>query len=249
LIILKTASEIGKIREAGRVLARTMREVSGTIVPGKTRLDQLDALAERLIVEAGGYPSFKGYKDYPAATCISVNEVVIHGIPGEYVLQEGDIVELDFGVLKDGWHADSAWTYGVGKVSEAAQRLMNVSKEALAQGIAKARVGNTVGDIGATVQRYVERNGYAVVKEMVGHGIGQSLHEEPQVPNYGKPGKGATLKEGTTICIEPMVNEGTGKVRTLADGWTLVTADGRISAHYEHTVAVTKDGPEILTLE
>ena len=249
MIVLKKESEIAMIREAGRVLARTMREVASSIVPGRTTLIELDALAERLISEAGCTPSFKGYKGYPAATCISVNDVVIHGIPSGYVLQEGDIVDLDFGVLRQGWHADSAWTYGVGKVSEPTQRLMNVTREALMQGIAKARVGNTVGDIGATVQRYVEKNGYSVVKEMVGHGIGQSLHEEPQVPNYGKPGKGPPLKEGTTICIEPMVNEGSGKVRTLEDGWTLVTADGRLSAHFEHTVAVTSAGPEILTLE
>lgn len=237
------------MREAGRVLARTMREVSGTMVAGKTTLKELDALAERLITEAGCQASFKGYRGYPAATCISVNHVVIHGIPNEYVLQEGDIVDLDFGVIKDGWHADSAWTFPIGNVPESTQRLLNVARESLFQGIAKARVGNTLGDVGVTIQRYVERNGYSVVREMVGHGIGQSLHEEPSVPNYGKPGKGQALKAGTTICIEPMVNEGTHKVDTLADGWTIVTADGKLSAHFEHTVAVTAEGPEILTLE
>jgi methionyl aminopeptidase len=249
LIILKKASEIAMMREAGRVLARTMRTVSEAIVPGRTTLAELDQLAERLITEAGCVPSFKGYRGYPAATCISVNEVVIHGIPDARVLQEGDIVDLDFGVIKEGWHADGAWTYGVGQVSDRAQRLMNVTRESLFQGIAKARVGNRVGDIGSTVQRYVEKNGYSVVRDLVGHGIGQSLHEEPSVPNFGRPGKGDLLRPGTTVCIEPMVNEGSHKVRTLDDGWTVVTADGRLSAHYEHTVAVTEAGPEILTLE
>ncbi len=249
MIILKKASEIAKMREAGRVVARTMRTVSETIVPGKTTLIELDALAERLILEAGCQPNFKGYRGYPASTCISVNQVVIHGIPSETVLMEGDIVDLDFGAIYEGWHADSAWTFGVGSVSESAQRLMNVTRESLFQGIAKARVGNRLGDVSATIQKYVERNGYSVVKEMVGHGIGQSLHEEPSVPNYGKPGKGPILKEGMTMCIEPMVNEGTARIVTLEDGWTVETADGRLSAHYEHTVAVTRDGPEILTVE
>jgi methionyl aminopeptidase len=249
LILLKRESDIAMMREAGRVLARTMRTVAETIVPGKTTLADLDRLAERLITEAGCVASFKGYRGYPAATCISVNEVVIHGIPDDRVLQEGDIVDLDFGVIKEGWHADGAWTYGVGTVSDQAQRLMNVTKESLFQGIAKARVGNRIGDISATVQRYVEKNGYSVVRDLVGHGIGQSLHEEPSVPNFGKPGKGAPIKAGMTMCIEPMVNQGTAKVVTLSDGWTVVTADGKLSAHYEHTVAVTEAGPEILTLE
>ncbi len=249
MIVLKKDSEIAKMREAGRVLARTMRVVSESIVPGKTTLLELDHLAERLITEAKCVPSFKGYRGYPAATCISVNNVVIHGIPDARVLMDGDIVDLDFGVTFDGWHADGAWTYGVGTVSERAQRLMNVTKESLYQGIAKARVGNRVGDISATVQKYVEKNGYSVVRDLVGHGIGQSLHEEPSVPNFGKPGKGPVLRAGTTMCIEPMVNEGTHKVLTLDDGWTVVTADGKLSAHYEHTVAVTDSGPEILTVE
>ena len=249
MIVLKNESEIAMMREAGRVIARTMREVSGSIVPGRTTLNQLDVLAERLITEAGCIPSFKGYRGYPAATCISVNQVVIHGIPNNTVLQEGDIVDLDFGVIHQGWHADSAWTYPVGNVSESAKRLMNVARESLYQGIAKAKAGNRLGDIGATVQKYVERSGYSVVKEMVGHGIGRNLHEEPSVPNYGKPGKGLLLKEGMTMCIEPMVNEGSPKIVTLDDGWTIETADGKLSAHYEHTVAITRDGPEILTVD
>ncbi|MCH8978885.1 MAG: type I methionyl aminopeptidase [Armatimonadetes bacterium] len=249
MIVLKKESEIAKMREAGRVLARTMKEVSGIITPGKTTLLDIDKLAERLIAEAGCQASFKNYRGFPASTCLSVNEVVIHGIPDGRVLQEGDIIDLDFGVIKDGWHADSAWTFPVGAVSDSTQRLMNVAKESLFQGIAKAQAGNRLGDIGATVQRYVERNGYSVVREMVGHGIGRDLHEEPSVPNFGKPGKGTVIKEGMTFCIEPMVNEGTHKVRTLDDGWTIVTADGKLSAHFEHTVAVTRDGPELLTIE
>ena len=249
MIVLKNESEIAKMREAGRVLARTMKEVSGIISPGKTTLNDIDQLAERLISEARCQASFKNYRGYPAATCLSVNDVVIHGIPNDYVLQEGDIIDLDFGVIKDGWHADSAWTFPVGTVSDSTQRLINVTRESLFQGIAKAQVGNRIGDIGATVQKYVERNGYSVVREMVGHGIGRSLHEEPSVPNFGKPGKGTLIKEGMTFCIEPMVNEGTHKVRTLDDGWTIVTADGKLSAHYEHTVAVTRDGPVLLTIE
>ena len=249
MIILKKDSEIAIMRENGRILARTMREVSSIIEPGKTTLIELDTLAERLIREAGATPSFKGYRGFPAASCISVNEVVIHGIPDEYVLQEGDIVDLDFGVYKDGFHADSAWTFPVGEVSGDTKRLLNVTRESLMQGIAQAQPGNRVGDIGSKVQKYVENNGYSVVREMVGHGIGRDLHEEPNVPNFGKPKKGPVLKPGTTICIEPMVNIGGPNVLTLDDGWTIVTADGTLSAHFEHTVAITSDGPEILTCE
>lgn len=249
MIILKKESEIAKIRESGRIVAKTMRLVSEAIRPGKTTTIELDELAEKIIREEGGVPSFKGYKGFPATACISVNEVVVHGIPDQTVLQEGDIVDLDFGVFKDGYHADSAWTFGVGTISDKAQRLMNVTRESLMQGIAKARVGNTVGDISSTVQTYVEKNGYSIVRELVGHGIGQKLHEEPSVPNFGKPKRGPVLKAGTTICIEPMVNEGTYRVHTLEDGWTVVTSDGKLSAHFEHTVAVTDLGPVILTIE
>jgi methionyl aminopeptidase len=238
------------MRESGRIVARTLRLCSETIVPGKTTPKDLDALAHRLILESGGQPSFLGYRDYPAATCISVNDVVVHGIPTAVPLQEGDIISLDFGVVKDGWHADGAWTYPVGAVSSEAQRLMNVTRESLMQGIAKARPGNRIGDIGAAVQRYCESHGYGVVRELVGHGIGQKLHEEPSnVPMYGKPGKGDLLREGMTICIEPMINQGTHRVVFLDDKWTVVTADGKLSAHYEHTIAITREGPEILTQE
>lgn len=249
MIFLKTNSEIAKMKAAGKILARTMREVSETIEPGKSSPASLDALAGRLIREAGGIPSFLNYRDYPADTCISVNSVVVHGIPGPEPLQEGDIVSLDFGVILDGWHADSAWTFPVGKISDRAKRLLNVTRESLMQGIAKAKIGNSVGDISSTIQKYCEKNGYGVVRELVGHGIGRSLHEEPNIPNFGKPSQGPRLKEGMTFCIEPMINEGTHRVRTLSDDWTVVTEDGKLSAHFEHTVAVTSHGPEILTVE
>ncbi len=250
MILLKKDSEIAKMRESGRIVARTLRLLSEAIVPGKTTTGDLDALAHRIITEEGGVPSFLGYRgDYPASTCISVNEVVIHGIPGPRVLNPGDIVDIDVGVYKDGFHADSAWTYPVDTIAPNAQRLLNVTREALMQGIAKARVGARVGEVSSTIQRYVERNGYSVVRELLGHGIGRDLHEAPNVPNYGRPGQGPVLKAGATICIEPMVNEGTAKIVTLPDGWTVVTADGKLSAHFEHTVAVTSDGPELLTVE
>ncbi|MBS1713704.1 MAG: type I methionyl aminopeptidase [Armatimonadetes bacterium] len=249
MIILKKDSEIAKMRESGRILARTMRLCAEAIEPGKTTPKMLDELAEKLIREKGALPSFLGYRGYPATACISVNDVVIHGIPDDRVLQDGDIIDLDFGVLKDGFHADSAWTFAVGPVSKAAERLLKITEESMWQGIAKAKVGNKVGEISCTVQKYVESNGYSVVRELVGHGIGRSLHEEPSVPNFGKCSSGAMLREGTTICIEPMVNEGTKDVVTLDDGWTMVTKDGKLSAHFEHTVAVTREGPEVLTVE
>lgn len=249
MIVLKKASEIAKMRESGRLLARAMRIASEAILPGKTTLLELDALADRIIREGGGVPSFLGYKGYPNATCISANDTVVHGIPNATVLQEGDIVSLDFGVILDGWHSDSAWTFPVGAISQDAQKLLNVTKECLAQGMAKARIGGRVGDISSAVQRYAEGQGYGVVRDLVGHGIGLKLHEPPNVPNFGKAGTGVVIKEGMTMCIEPMINQGTAKVNFLKDGWTVKTADGKLSAHFEHTVAVTREGLEILTLE
>jgi methionyl aminopeptidase len=250
MIILKSQSEIAKMRASGRVVARALREMFEAIVPGKTTPLDLDGIAARIVAEAGGTPSFLNYKGFPNSACISVNEVVVHGIPTDIPLQEGDIVSLDMGVYLDGWHADSAWTYPVGTITPEAQRLLNVTRESLYQGIGKAKPGNRIGDIAAAVQKYVEQNGYSVVRDLVGHGIGRNLHEEPHnVPNYGKAGKGELLKEGLTICIEPMVNQGTHRVETLPDKWTLVTADRKLAAHFEHTIAVTKSGPEILTLE
>ncbi|MDI9634731.1 type I methionyl aminopeptidase [Kamptonema cortianum] len=249
MIVLKKESEIAKMRESGRIVAKTMRIVSEAIDPGKTTLLELDAIANRVITESGGIPSFLGYRGFPASACIGVNEVVVHGIPDETVIQDGDIVKLDFGVILDGWHADSAWTFAIGTVPENTKRLLNVTQESLMQGIAKARPGNRVGEISHTVQKYVESNGYGIVRDLVGHGIGRNLHEEPSIPNFGKPKSGPVLKAGMTFCIEPMVNEGTWKVNTLDDGWTVVTADGKLSAHFEHTVAVTQSGPVILTSE
>jgi len=237
------------MRESGRVLARTLRLVSERVAPGVTTR-ALNDYAHELIVKAGCIPSFLNYRGFPAAACISVNEVVVHGIPDETVLQEGDIVGLDFGVIKDGWHADGAWTFPVGVISGEAQRLLNVTRESLFQGINKAKLGNRIGDIASAVQRYVESNGYSVVRELVGHGIGRKLHEEPSaVPNFGKPGKGDLLREGMTICIEPMVNQGKLDVYTHENKWNVIAADHKLSAHFEHTVAITRDGPEILTLE
>jgi methionyl aminopeptidase len=250
VIVLKTRAEIEKMRKSGKVVARALRVMSEAIVPGKTSPAELDALAKRIIEEAGGHPSFLGYRGFPASACISVNDTVVHGIPDATPLEEGDIVGLDLGVHLDGWHADGAWTYPVGTISKEAQRLLNVTRESLFQGISKAKAGNRIGDIAHNVQKYVEMNGYSVVRDLVGHGIGRNLHEEPNaVPNFGKPGKGELLKEGMTICIEPMVNQGTYKVVTLADQWTLKTADNTLSAHFEHTIAITRDGAEILTLE
>lgn len=250
MIVLKSRAEIEKMRKSGRVVARALREMSEAIVPGKTTPRDLDAIAARIVKEAGGVPSFLNYRGFPASTCISVNDKVVHGIPDDIALQEGDILSLDMGVMIDGWHGDGAWTYPVGTISAEAQRLLNVTRESLYQGIAKARVGNHIGDISHAVQKYVEQFGYGVVRDLVGHGIGRNLHEEPTaIPNYGKPGRGELLREGMTICIEPMINQGTWKVVTDADKWTVRTADGKLSAHFEHTLAITRDGPEILTAE
>lgn len=247
MIRLKTPEEIAKMRAAGRIVHQVLHTCNEAIVPGKTTTAELDALAYSIIHSHGATPSFLNYRGYPASTCISVNEVVIHGIPGPLVLTEGDVVDIDVGVYLDGYHADAAWTFPVGEIDDASRRLLAVTKESLFQGIAKARPGNRVGDLCATVQKYCEAQGYGVVRDLVGHGIGRELHEEPSIPNFGKAGTGAVLKEGMTICIEPMINQGTWKVKTLADGWTMVTADGKRSAHFEHTVHITANGPELLT--
>jgi methionyl aminopeptidase len=253
MITLKNADQIAKMRESGRLLARVMRLTSESIVPGKTKLCDLDALAEGLITGAGAIPSFKGYgpasNPFPASVCTSVNDEVVHGVPDDRTLVEGDIVSLDFGVILDDWHADSAWTFPVGTISADAQRLLNITRESLMQGIAKARVGGHVGDISAAVQKYVEANGCSIVRDLVGHGIGRRLHEEPSVPNFGRAGRGPVLRAGMTMCIEPMVNQGRRDVITREDGWTVATEDGTLSAHFEHVVAVTAAGPLILTTE
>jgi len=249
MIHLKSAAEIEIMRENGRVLARIIRQCGESIEPGTTTTEDLDKLAAKLISEAGGTASFFNYRGYPASSCISVNEVVIHGIPGNRVLNPGDVVDIDVGMFRDGFHVDSAWTFPVGDISEEVKRLLNVTKESLFQGIAKAKIGNRVGDVSAAVQKYVDSFKYGIVRELVGHGIGRDLHEEPSVPNFGKAGLGHPLREGCTICIEPMINMGTHKVCELSDGWTIVTADGKYSAHFEHAIAITKNGPLILTQE
>lgn len=237
------------MRQAGRLVARALRLMSEAIVPGKTTPLELDRLAAEFLTHEGAQASFLGYRGFPNSVCISVNDAVVHGIPDARPLEEGDIVGLDLGVYLKGFHADGAWTFPVGTIDADSKRLLNVTQESLMQGIAKARIGNRIGDIAATVQRYVESNGYSVVEDLVGHGIGRAVHEEPSVPNFGRAGKGVPLREGMTICIEPMVNAGKRHVKTLEDDWTMVTRDGKRSAHFEHTVAITKAGPLILTAE
>jgi methionyl aminopeptidase len=247
MIYYKSAENIESIRAAGKIVHDTLCMLEEWIKPGVNSL-KLDKLAEEYIRSQGATPSFKGYNGFPATLCISRNEEVVHGIPDRNAfLQDGDIVSVDCGAFLNGFHGDHARTYAVGAVSAEKQRLMDVTKQSLALGIQKAVVGNRLSDIGHAVQQYAESQGYSVVRELVGHGIGQRLHEDPQVPNYGKPGRGIVLKEGLVIAIEPMVNMGKAGVRTLSDGWTIVTRDRKPSAHFEHTVAITKNGPELLT--
>jgi methionyl aminopeptidase len=248
VIILKSKREIEKMRAAGRVVAEALLELEASIVPGKTTTMDLDNLAEKIITGKGAIPSFKGYRGYPASLCASVNDEVVHGIPGPKRLEEGDIIGMDLGAILDGFQGDSAMTVAVGKVSEEAERLLRVTRESLFAGIRAAKAGNRLSDIGHAIQAHVEKNGFSVVRDLVGHGIGRQMHEEPQIPNYGRPGRGPRLEEGMTLAIEPMVNTGRYAVESLPDHWTIVTADGGLSAHFEHTVAVTKDGADILTL-
>jgi len=247
VIICRSAAELEKMRTAGRLVGEVLTELAGHVAPGVTTAD-LDALAEKRIAAAGATPAFKGYHGYPATICASVNEEVIHGIPsGRRILNEGDIVSIDVGAVLDGYFGDSAITLPVGQVSEDAARLLLASEESLYKAIEVVKPGARVSDIGHAVQKHVEAFGFSVVREFVGHGIGQKMHEEPQVPNYGEPGRGPRLAEGMVLAIEPMVNAGKPAVKVLADGWTAVTRDGTLSAHFEHTVAVTADGPWILT--
>jgi methionyl aminopeptidase len=246
VIVCKSPSEIERMREASLIVADVLARLSSLVEPGVTTAD-LDAAAEKLVREAGAEPAFKGYRGYPATLCASVNDEVIHGIPSVRVLVEGDIISLDMGVKLGGFFGDSAVTVPVGRVSDQALELLRVTQEALEKGIAQVRLGGRVSDIGHAVQTHVEAHGFSVVREFVGHGIGASLHEEPQIANYGEAGRGPRLAEGMTLAIEPMVNMGRPGVKMLADGWTAVTRDGSLSAHFEHTVAVTKNGPVILT--
>jgi methionyl aminopeptidase len=247
MIYYKTAEQIELMRAAGKIVHDTLCMLEQWIVPGMNSL-KLDKLAEEYIRSQGATPSFKGYGGFPATLCISRNEEVVHGIPKKSVyFLDGDIVSIDCGAFLKGYHGDHARTYAVGNVSPQKQHLMDVTKQSLMLGIEKAVVGNHLSDIGHAVQTYAESQGYSVVRELVGHGIGQRLHEDPQVPNYGKPGRGIILKEGLVIAIEPMVNMGKAAVKTLSDSWTIVTRDKQASAHFEHTIVITKKGPEILT--
>ena len=247
MIVCRSQSEIAKLRRVNQLVARILAELRRNVAPGVTTRD-LDMLAERLVREAGAEPAFKGYHGYPATVCASVNEQVVHGIPSTRVLVEGDIISVDMGAKLDGFFGDCAVTVPVGAISPEAVRLLRVTEEALFHGIESVRPGARVSDIGAAVQRHVEAHGFSVVREFVGHGIGTSLHEEPQIANYGPAGHGPRLSEGMVFAIEPMVNAGKADVKVLSDGWTAVTRDGRMSAHFEHSVVVTRGGCEILTL-
>lgn len=248
MIIRKSREEIAKMREAGRVVAGVLDMLEKHVKPG-TRTDTLNELADVYIRERGGTPSFLGYRGFPASICTSVNDVVVHGIPGRERLREGDIVGVDVGVILDGYHADAARTYAVGEISEVTRRLMRVTEEALEAGIRACRRGNRLGDVSNSIQRTVEAGGFSVVVQFVGHGIGKEMHEEPQIPNFGPAGRGPSLEAGMTFALEPMVNEGSYEVEVdEEDGWTVRTVDGTLSAHFEHTVAVTEEGPVILTL-
>lgn len=243
---LKTAEQIEAIRQSALLVGRTLAEVAAAIKPGLTT-GTLDKLAETFIRDHGASPAFKGYNGFPASLCISVNEAVVHGIPGKYELREGDIVSVDCGVLLDGWYGDSAYTFLLNDVDESKKKLCRTTLEILEKSITFAAPGKTVGDVGHFIQQYVEARGFSVVRELVGHGLGRKLHEPPEVPNYGLPGRGPRLAEGMVIAIEPMVNAGKRFVKTLSDNWTVVTSDGMPSAHYEHTVAVRKSFVEKLS--
>jgi methionyl aminopeptidase len=248
-IICKSSGELEKMRKSGRIVRQVLTTVKQLVAPGVTTMD-LERAAEKKIQDLGAKAAFKGYYDYPCVLCTSVNEQIVHGIPSEKrVLKEGDVVSIDCGVVVDGFYADSAITVPVGKVDPQVEKLLQVTEESLQKAIENVKLGKTVGDIGAAVQELVESNGFSIVREFVGHGIGTRLHEDPQVPNHGTPGMGPKLREGMVLAIEPMVNVGKPGARVLDDKWTAVTADGSVSAHFEHCVAVTKNGPLVLTLD
>jgi methionyl aminopeptidase len=247
MVALKSAREIETMRRSGKITAKVLTELMKAARAGMTT-GELDAMAEKGIREMGGIPTFKGYHGFPASICTSVDDEVVHGIPGSRVLREGDLLSIDIGTTLDGYVSDSAATVAIGNISAEARRLMDVTQECLMAGIAQMQRGNRVGDIGAAVQAHAEKNGYGVVRELVGHGVGREMHEEPQVPNYGKARTGIELRPGLVLAIEPMITQGAHAVKILKDGWTVVTADGKLAAHFEHTIAVTDDGPKILTL-
>lgn len=242
----RTASELRSMRQAGRVVAEMHERIRAAVRPGVTTA-QLDAVGREVIATRGARSNFLGYHGFPAVICASPNDVIVHGIPGEIVLAEGDIISIDCGAVVDGWHGDAAFTMGVGEISPEATRLIEVTEASLYAGIAAMVDGNHIGDIGAAVQGVVEAAGFSVVQEYVGHGIGRAMHERPEVPNHGRPGTGGRLHTGMTLAVEPMVNIGTAETFLTEDGWTVVTADQALSAHFEHTIAITDDGPEILT--
>lgn len=246
MIHLKTQEEIELLRENNLLVSATLAEVAKHIKPGITTL-QLDAIAEKFIRSHGAVPGFLGYGGFPNTLCVSVNEQVVHGIPSDYALREGDIVSVDCGTIMKGFYGDSAYTFAVGRIEPEIQQLLDVTKEALYKGVAQAKAGNRVGDISAAVQEHAEKNGCSVVRELVGHGLGRNMHEDPEVPNYGARGRGPLLKEGMVICIEPMINLGTKYVVFERDGWTVRTRDRKPSAHFEFAVAIGKDGADVLT--
>jgi methionyl aminopeptidase len=246
MIISKSKKELEKMRAAGQLVGRVLQELRRMIVPGVTTLE-VDQAAERIIRDAGGQPTFKGYHGFPYSICASVNEEVVHGFPSKRQLRDGDIFSIDCGATLNGFVGDSAITVPVGRVKEEWLNLIRTTEECLERAIEQCRVGNHLGDIGWAVQSYAEAHGYSVVREYVGHGIGRKMHEDPQIPNYGVPGKGPKIKAGYVFAIEPMINLGTFQTKVLADGWTVITMDGQPSAHSEHTVAVTEDGPDVLT--
>ena len=247
MIVIKNDQQIELMRKAGKIVGETLLLVEKNIKPGITTAE-LDRIAEEFITKHGAKPSFKGLYGFPASLCISVNEQVVHGIPGRYVLQEGDIVSVDCGAEIEGYHGDAARTFAVGNVSEEAKKLIEATEQSFFKGIEKAMPGNRLSDISHEIQSYVEASGFSVVRDFVGHGIGTKVHEDPDIPNFGRPGRGPKLVAGMALAIEPMVNLGNHRVKTLSDGWTAVTADGSLSAHYENTVVILPDGPEILTL-
>ncbi|MED2795205.1 type I methionyl aminopeptidase [Bacillus wiedmannii] len=246
MIICKTPREIEIMREAGRIVALTHQELKQHITPGITT-KELDQIAEKTIQKYGATPSFKGYNGFPGSICASVNEELVHGIPGKRKLEEGDIISIDIGAKYNGYHGDSAWTYPVGNISESVQKLLDVTEKSLYLGLEQVKPGERLSNISHAVQTHVEENGFSIVREYVGHGIGQDLHEDPQIPHYGPPNRGPRLKPGMVICVEPMVNQGRRYVKTLSDDWTVVTVDGKWCAHFEHTIALTEAGYEILT--
>ncbi|UOQ91432.1 type I methionyl aminopeptidase [Halobacillus shinanisalinarum] len=246
MIISKTPRELEVMREAGRIVALTHREMRKNIRPGVTT-GELDQIADRFIRSMDAIPSFKGYNGFRGSVCASVNEELVHGIPGNRVLNEGDIISIDIGAKYKGYHGDSAWTYPVGTVDEDTERLLRVTETSLLKGLDEAKPGERLSNISHAIQSYVETEGFSIVREYVGHGVGQDLHEDPQIPHYGPPNKGPRLKPGMVLAVEPMVNAGSRYVKTLADRWTVVTRDGKMCAHFEHTIAITEEGYEILT--